>query len=79
LEEVRNRIEKDIEKFHQSVKRLEKIQLTAEEKQIVELAQMYNSDAKSWLERGDFYTSFSSVAYAHGLLDAVLKMKKIIE
>ena len=79
LEEIKERIEKDIDKFHQSVRRLEKIQLSEEEKRIVELAKMYNSDAKSWLEKGDFYTSFSSVAYAHGLLDAVLKIRKIIE
>ncbi len=77
MEEIKDRIEKDIGKFHESVKRLDKVKLETGQKKIVELAKMYASDAESWLKKGDFYTSFSSVAYAHGLLDAVLKMNNI--
>ncbi len=79
MEEIRGRIEKDIDKFHKSVKRLDSAKIGAGHRKVVELAKMYASDAGSWLEKGDFYTSFSSIAYAHGLLDAVLKINNIIE
>ena len=79
MEAIEERIEKDIAKFDQSVKRLERVGISSGQQKVVELAKMYASDAKSWLKKGDFYTSFSSVAYAHGLLDAILKLNGIIE
>ncbi len=41
---------------------------------VLELARDYASDAKSYLDKGDFYTSFSCISYAHGLLDALKEM-----
>jgi len=43
---------------------------------VVELSKMYASDAKSYLDKGDPYTAFSCISYAHGLLDAVIELGK---
>ncbi len=73
--EVEKRIQKDIRLFSESIKKAGALQLGSDEKKIVELAAMYAKDSESWLRKNDLYTSFSSIAYAHGLIDAVLKMK----
>ena len=77
--EIEERIEIDIEKFNASVAKLGSAELEAKQKEIVELSKMYASDSKAWLKKGDLYTSFSSIAYAHGLMDSILKQKGIIE
>ncbi len=79
MQEISNRISKDIEKFDLSIGKLSNAALSKEESNIVALAKMYAEDAGSWLRKGDYYTAFSSISYAHGLLDAVLKLKHIIE
>lgn len=38
---------------------------------VLELSKMYAKDSKSFLDKGDLYTSFSCIGYAHGLLDAL--------
>jgi hypothetical protein len=40
----------------------------------VELASMYYKDTLSFLSKEDYYTAFASINYAHGLLDAILKL-----
>ena len=40
---------------------------------------MYASDSVAWLKKKDYYTSFSSISYAHGLLDAIRKNRGISE
>ncbi len=72
------RIEKDILKFYESVDEYKALQgsLGAREKEIAELSEMYASDAKSYLKKGDLYTAFSCISYAHGLLDALKALKK---
>ena len=77
-EEIEKRIRKDILLFSESLKKIDDAELGGGEKKVVELSKMYAQDSESWLEKGDLYTSFSSISYAHGLLDAVLKMKRII-
>lgn len=77
--EVRERIEIDIKKFNDSISKVQGTKLTEKENEIVELSKMYASDCRSWLEKGDLYTSFCSIAYAHGLLDSILKIKGLIE
>ena len=37
---------------------------------------MYAKDSQSFLDKGDLYTSFASINYAHGLLDAVKAIVK---
>ncbi|MDE1851415.1 MAG: DUF357 domain-containing protein [Candidatus Micrarchaeota archaeon] len=73
--EIEDRIKKDIGIFSDNIKKVDKSKLSAREDEVVELAKMYAKDAGSWLEKKDYYTSFSSIAYAHGLLDAILKTK----
>lgn len=74
--DVDQRISKDLSLFTERLDRLKNTALTGKEKEIVELAKMYFKDAKSWLEKGDRYTAFASISYAHGLLDAILKLKE---
>ena len=57
------------------MKKASGLDLTGEERKVVELAEMYAKDSDAWLKKNDLYTSFSSIAYAHGLIDAVLKIK----
>ncbi|MDE1856032.1 MAG: DUF357 domain-containing protein [Candidatus Micrarchaeota archaeon] len=78
-EEIGQRIQKDIGKFDVSLDKIRGAKLDGKEREVVELAKMYASDAQSWLSKGDTYTSFSSIAYAHGLMDSILKLKGIIE
>lgn len=73
--EIEDRIRKDISIFSDNIKKVDGKRLDAKEAEVVELAKMYANDAGSWLEKKDYYTSFSSIAYAHGLLDAILKTK----
>ena len=77
--DARERIEIDMKKFDLSIGRLGSKQICAKEGRVVELAKMYASDSKAWLGKDDLFTSFSSISYAHGLLDAVLKIEGIIE
>ncbi len=73
--EIKDRIAKDLEIFAANLQKLDRSKLSEGEKKVVELAEMYAKDARSWLEKDDLYTSFSSISYAHGLLDAVRKTK----
>ncbi len=77
--EIEDRIRKDIGKFSVSILAIEAAGTSDDEKRVVELAKMYAGDAGAWLEKGDLYTSFSSISYAHGLLDSLLKLRHIIE
>ncbi|HBN21869.1 MAG TPA: DUF357 domain-containing protein [Holosporales bacterium] len=71
----RERIEKDLTMFEE---RLEKIDLSRASKIVfiaVAMAKQYHSDAKYYLEKKDYFTAFGCINYAHGLLDAHLKIK----
>ncbi len=70
---IRNRIQKDIDMFEGSIAEASAIEAGADKKvhRVIDLAKMYASDSKSYLSKGDLYTSFSCISYAHGLLDAV--------
>ncbi len=78
-EEIEKRIRKDILLFSESLKKINGAELSEGERKIVELSAMYAKDSESWLKKGDLYTSFSSISYAHGLIDAILKLKHITE
>ena len=78
-EEIEKRIRKDIALFSDSIGKASAVQLSGDELRIVDLARMYAKDSEAWLAKGDMYTSFSSIAYAHGLLDSILKLKHAIE
>ena len=77
--EITERIKVDIAKFDVSLNKIKGAQLDPAQSRVVELSKMYASDSMAWLKKGDLYTSFSSIAYAHGLMDAILKQKGLIE
>ncbi len=68
----RERVEIDIKKFHES---LEGLPADRREIPAVAAARKYCSDAEYFLKKGEIFTAFGSIAYAHGLLDAVVKYK----
>lgn len=69
--DTRGRIEKDIGEFDESVKKVESTPANA---RVIALARMYASDARSYLDKGDLYTAFSCISYAHGLIDALKEL-----
>ena len=72
--DTKSRIDKDIGKFDISVKEVERTQSNA---RVIDLAKMYASDARSYLNKGDFYTAFSCISYAHGLIDALKELANV--
>ena len=72
--EIEERVRKNIAIFRENEKRAASLELGDDEKEVVELAKMYASDTESWIKKGDYVTAFSSIEYAHGLLDAILKI-----
>ena len=76
--ELKTRIEKDITKFYDSMSKISSIK-DGRELKVIELSKMYASDAKSFLDKGDLDTAFSCISYAHGLMDAILKLNGRIE
>lgn len=70
---VRARIEKDIGMFYSNMKKLGQGGVG---RKVVELSEMYARDSKSYLDKNDYYTSFSCISYAHGLLDAVIAIRE---
>jgi uncharacterized protein len=73
---IEKRIEKDIVTFYSNMGNIEKVK-DKESLKVIELAKMYASDAKSYLTKKDFYTSFSCISYAHGLLDAITQISSM--
>ena len=69
--DCKERIIIDIEKLDESLKKIESIELTAKEEEIIERANSYKEDSSYYLEKGDEITSFGCITYAHGLLDAI--------
>ncbi len=72
-EATKERIEKDIRMFYDNVAKISSLN-EREMLKVVDLSKMYASDAKSYLDKGDLYTAFSCISYAHGLLDAILQL-----
>jgi len=75
MDPINERIHKDIVSFGDRLSGLKDIAMEKKEKEIVELATLYSKDAEDWMDKGDLYTAFASISYAHGLLDAILKLK----
>ena len=75
-ESVIRRIEKDIRMFDDAVKTVntDKKELV----KVVEMSKLYAKDSRSYLDKGDLFTSFSCISYAHGLLDAVRSITGLI-
>jgi hypothetical protein len=71
----KTRVHKDIVMFEKNIEPLHKKNLTNEQKKIVELASQYYQDTQYYTQKKDYFTAFGCINYAHGLLDAILKMK----
>lgn len=69
--DCKDRIIIDIEKLSESLKNIDSINFTPEEKEIIERANSYKEDCEYYLEKGDEITSFGCITYAHGLIDAI--------
>ena len=67
----KERIIIDIEKLDESLKKMESIEFTNKEEELVERAKSYKEDSSYYLKKGDEITSFGCITYAHGLLDAI--------
>jgi hypothetical protein len=72
------RIEKDIELFAKNIKEIESIKIDEEEGRVVEMAINYRKDTNYYLEKKDYLTAFGCITYAHGLLDAIRLLHKLI-
>ena len=70
---IRKRIEKDIGLFDKNVVSVKGIDKNTT--RVIELSRMYAKDSKSYLDKGDLYTSFCCISYAHGLLDALRELQ----
>jgi len=68
-----DRIKKDISLFEDSVAELDPLSLDGNEKEVVDNAKRYYEDTKYYLKKGDFFTAFGCINYAHGLVDGLKK------
>lgn len=74
-DKIVERIEKDIKLFNESIDGFK-----CDDKKalhVAELSKMYAKDAKSYLDKNDYYTAFSCISYAHGLLDALKEVYSV--
>lgn len=69
--DIEKRIEKDIRMFDENIMKISVPNGDKGMARVVDLSKMYASDARSYLQKKDFYTAFSCISYAHGLLDAI--------
>ena len=69
------RVQKDIVMFEENIKRINEKTIMDNQKKILELASQYYQDTKYYAEKKDYFTAFGCINYAHGLLDAILKME----
>lgn len=68
------RIEKDLAMFEDNIQKIKTDNTKTRQNEILELAKQYYEDAKYYTEKKDYFTSFGCINYAHGLLDAILKI-----
>jgi len=70
------RIKKDITLFEESMVELDSLSRASNEEEVIELAKGYYEDTKYYLEKGDYFTAFGCINYAHGLLDGIRRKRK---
>ena len=71
------RIKKDITLFEESMVELDSLSRASNEEEVIELAKGYYGDTKYYLEKGDYFTAFGCINYAHGLLDGIKRKRKV--
>jgi len=70
--ECKERILVDIERLKDSLKKIDSIEFTPEEEEIIERAKNYKEDCEYYLKKGDEISSFGCIIYAHGLIDSII-------
>ena len=70
------RIKKDIALFEESVAELDSQSLVDNEAKVVEHAKRYYEDTMYYLGKGDYFTAFGCINYAHGLIDGIKRIKE---
>jgi hypothetical protein len=71
------RIKKDIALFEESIVERDSLSLASDDEEVVDLAKRYYEDTKYYLEKGDYFTAFGCINYAHGLIDGIKKLKGV--
>jgi hypothetical protein len=66
------RILVDIKKLKDSIQKIDSIEITPEEEEIIERAKNYREDCEYYLKKKDEITSLGCITYAHGLIDDIL-------
>jgi hypothetical protein len=67
----RDRVEKDLKEFTESLREVEEAKPPESLRENIERAKNYYKDAVYFLEKGDVFTAWGTINYAHGVLDAV--------
>ena len=75
MNDLRERILIDLDKFNRTFNIVGSLDLDDQETHVLDLAKRYQEDAKYFLSKDDLPTSFGCITYAHGLLDALLIIK----
>lgn len=76
--DYRERIKKDLDLLEKNLMDMKSIKFSVAEKEIIERAIDYRDDSLYYLEKEDYITSFGCVTYAHGLLDSIRILHKLI-
>jgi hypothetical protein len=75
---IEKRIQKDLDIMEEVLEEVKTLELSDEEIAVVERTKNYRDDSKYYLEKKDYDTSFGCIAYAHGLIDALRLIYKLI-
>ncbi|MEM3030310.1 MAG: DUF357 domain-containing protein [Candidatus Micrarchaeia archaeon] len=68
----RQRILSDIREFEENAERVAE---TSENAGVLDLAKRYAHDAEYFLAKGDAFTAWGCINYAHGLIDALRNLR----
>jgi hypothetical protein len=74
-----DRITKDIALFESSLLELDQVALTKDEAEVVAQANRYYEDTKYYHEKGDYFTAFGCINYAHGLVDGIRMQRGLLK
>ncbi|MDI6702899.1 DUF357 domain-containing protein [Methanothermobacter wolfeii] len=76
--EYAERIKKDLELLEKNLMEMKSIEFSRDEEAVIERALNYRDDSIYYLEKKDYLTSFGCITYAHGLLDSLRMLHKLI-
>jgi len=63
-----------LREFEESIREVEKAKPPKEMQENLQRARNYANDARYFLEKGDLFTAWGTINYAHGVLDAVRRV-----